>query len=669
MIGSNKHTTKSNIAPSTSTKRLLRDLKEIELHPLETVYAQPVEDNLHRWYATVLAPKTSAYHGIILHLRMDFPSNYPHDPPTIKPLTRLHHSHVFQEWICLDMLKTHYNSDPYSGWSSSYSVMSLLLQLQSFLLEEEYEQRDYIQGDIGLTRKYSNQLERLSSQHTHDPSKGLIWPCAPHWNVKEILNSKPVVKPQPSNIGRSATSLNSVVSVKPSNLSSGTKNHTSAATLISLDDHERRMHQDEEEIPKKYSLLELLPAENHLQILSYLERKDLKRVGAVNRLFQKLCLSKALLVAPELICFHAKTTFTEDTLGIGVKIEVKDNDQSFMSISTPLDLISKHSFFNERVKKSVWGQPITHWIPVYLNKQHGNLAALQMAMESIYQTYPNLSPKTPTQFQRRALDMMSKLMNAMIVEIMKGNVHASIKALQGYCYFHRWMLYLVQHYPSCLQTLEQQVENFVKVDKYRHKDECPNLGEFLTKLSVLGPSGLTWDYIRDAIVQETATRNVLWVLKQFPELSKLNGISNTERIEKTWQANQVSCKLIMFHVFFLKNVVEKHGQRSLDEIGRLYDMNYGCCLEDNLEEKLQQELFNIQKVNSLMEYFEYVGMKEDMRSVDKIGTFLKDCVVLSAEKGYHGGRRNNSSATTSSGPKSQSRDQSYSNQYSTSRRR
>lgn len=73
---------------------------------------------------------------------MEFPSDYPHNPPKIKPLTRIHHSHVFQEWICLDMLKTRYSPEPYSGWSTCYSVLSLLLQLQRFLLEEEYEQRE-----------------------------------------------------------------------------------------------------------------------------------------------------------------------------------------------------------------------------------------------------------------------------------------------------------------------------------------------------------------------------------------------------------------------------------------------------------------------------------------------------------------------------------------------
>ncbi|KAF0972365.1 hypothetical protein FDP41_009268 [Naegleria fowleri] len=461
----------------------------------------------------------------------------------------------------------------------------------------------------------------------------LIWPCAPHWNTKDILESKPLVTPTKSltlqhNSKEPQGPLKNQISIllqrtleedkkkcnpmnvddeekkKPSSSSTSKKKRKKMNRMKRMKGEASQGDDEKEKKERTVSPLESLPQENHLHILSYLNRKDLKRVGAVCKLFQTLALSKSLLVAPELICFHSKTTFNEDTLGIGLKMEFRENDGVLMNITSPLDLISKHAFYYEGVRKSIWGQPMSKWLPIYINKHHGNLSALQMAIQDIYQSHPNISPKTPNLFQWRALDMMSKLMNSIIVEIMKGNVHASIKALQGYCYFHRWMLFLVQQYPECLSELENQVQNFVKFDQYRHKYACPNLGEFLTKLSVLGPSGLTWNYIRDAVVQEAATRNVLWVLKQFPHLSNFEGISDSERIEKTWQANQVSCKLIMFHVFFLKNVVEKHGQRSLEEIGRLYDMNYGCCLEDNLEELLQKELFKIQEVATLREYCE-----------------------------------------------------------------
>ena len=64
---------------------------------------------------------------------MTFPHEYPHKPPKIEILTKLKHPNVFGEFICLSMLRQHTANTPYEGWSSAYSVTSILLQLQSFL--------------------------------------------------------------------------------------------------------------------------------------------------------------------------------------------------------------------------------------------------------------------------------------------------------------------------------------------------------------------------------------------------------------------------------------------------------------------------------------------------------------------------------------------------------
>jgi ubiquitin-protein ligase len=43
-------------------------------------------------------------------------------------------------FICLDMLRPAAGNGAYSGWSSAYSVLSILLQLQSFLFAENIPQ-------------------------------------------------------------------------------------------------------------------------------------------------------------------------------------------------------------------------------------------------------------------------------------------------------------------------------------------------------------------------------------------------------------------------------------------------------------------------------------------------------------------------------------------------
>ncbi|EFC35464.1 hypothetical protein NAEGRDRAFT_76881 [Naegleria gruberi] len=233
---------------------------------------------------------------------------------------------------------------------------------------------------------------------------------------------------------------------------------------------------------------------------------------------------------------------------------------------------------------------------------------------------------------------MCKLMNSMVVEIMKGNTHASIKALYGYMYFHRWLIYLSEKFPRIVKRFEHQVNQFNNTEKERLKSSCPNLGEFLPKLSILGESKLTWSSVKKSIVEETSIRNALWVIKMYPQLSRLNE-SDSERCEKSWEANKVSCKLIMFHVFFLRNIVEQYSNLSLEEFGRLYDTNYGCPPRtksgDLLEDVLQREIFRIQQVSTFQQYFEYVGVR-NLKDESSIAKYLRNCVTISYERGYHG---------------------------------
>lgn len=43
----------------------------------------------------------------------------------------------------------------------------------------------------------------------------------------------------------------------------------------------------------------------------------------------------------------------------------------------------------------------------------------------------------------------------------------------------------------------------------------PSLGELLC---ILAPAGVTWADVSDAYIEESWTRNVLWLVKKHPEL-------------------------------------------------------------------------------------------------------------------------------------------------------
>lgn len=176
---------------SASAKRLMRDWREIQLnqHELPTITACPLENNIYEWHCTINAPSDSDYYGIVLHLKMLFPENYPSQPPKVSLMSRVSKRAVFYGAfrnklvrgegfvMCLDILETHEFYDWYSGWSAGYTVMSILLQLQSYLLERDYDASDTsIIKDISLSHQYS------CSECGHSVSRRSAWPWCPLWD-------------------------------------------------------------------------------------------------------------------------------------------------------------------------------------------------------------------------------------------------------------------------------------------------------------------------------------------------------------------------------------------------------------------------------------------------------------------------------------------------------
>ncbi len=143
---------------TNSIRRLQKDYAELKnaAVPLVSVAAAPTEDNFFVWHANLRGPESSAFYGGVFHLEITFPQNYPVSPPSIRTFTEIPHPNVFGNTICLDLLQPKTKeSSWYDGWSSAYTVESILIQLQSFLFEVPRKLRDIerIKDDVS---EYSN---------------------------------------------------------------------------------------------------------------------------------------------------------------------------------------------------------------------------------------------------------------------------------------------------------------------------------------------------------------------------------------------------------------------------------------------------------------------------------------------------------------------------------
>ena len=131
-------------------KRINRDMKEITNFPIEGIGITSL-DNDPMKYIVNIRLMNGIYTGYCVQLLLTFSDNYPSKPPKIliypgQAIDGYYHHHIFDDFsrdengirfkrFCFDLLDNDFmsTSKEHSGWNPSYSISSLLLQVQNFI--------------------------------------------------------------------------------------------------------------------------------------------------------------------------------------------------------------------------------------------------------------------------------------------------------------------------------------------------------------------------------------------------------------------------------------------------------------------------------------------------------------------------------------------------------
>ena len=129
-------------------KRINKDMKEIVKSPIEGVGIVSI-DNDPMKYAVNIRLIQGPYEGYCLQLLLTFTDNYPTRPPKIlifpnQGISGEYHHHIFPDRngfkkFCFDLLDNDFMniSEEHTGWNPSYSISSLLLQVQNFIADPD----------------------------------------------------------------------------------------------------------------------------------------------------------------------------------------------------------------------------------------------------------------------------------------------------------------------------------------------------------------------------------------------------------------------------------------------------------------------------------------------------------------------------------------------------
>ncbi|XP_002960943.2 uncharacterized protein LOC9641780 [Selaginella moellendorffii] len=597
---------------SMSTKswqvRVQRDLTELTKEPLQGIQVCTYADQLDHM-CLVLSPLSGPYAGVNLHLDVRIPADYPHGPPQVTIQTPVRHPNVFGSFICCDILKpvsTRYDYNPQGGhwqiynggYTPGYLLKYLFLQLLSFF-SSKFVQQDYGGKAVEL-ESYSQR------EHSFDPLDPLDWvkrySCANcGFNV-----AFPGVKSAPE-----STSVTSPAMIEGE-----------------FDDHLS--------LVESPNLFERLDADCCLEIVDRLSDQDAIRLTRVYSGVKELINSENLLLRRQLVCFFLRKTFKEsDTvLGIGVSCPAGGGKPFVAAV----DLLSYEAFKSHGVRKGITGEDFDYFLPLVLDEDHFQRARplIDDSLKSLALSFPR-KPTASAAPISVVLQTLPALMNTMVFTLVQSCdrqkselsnhtvVHASEKALQGYCLLFHLFSKLVREHHYLRREIQRKVDAFISNIECRGKDHVPDLGEFLTYLLV-APNAVEWDKVCGLFLGEILTRNTLWALQKKPYLAYVepDNFPSEVRLQHTFEANADGLRLVMFQICFFRMT------RSTN-----FDQRYGFPSGEMSSQLLQtiKDIYSVKAYDVFLRIFGFpvdpAGWKWNMIKL------LKQAIVSSEKKGYH----------------------------------
>ena len=135
-------------------RRINKDIKEITKNPVEGIGVASLENNPMK-YVVNIRLMSGPYKDYCVQLLLTFPETYPSKPPKMliypdQAIDGQYHHHIFPDTLqdenhhyfkkfCFDLLDNDFMStkEEKTGWNPSYTISSILLQVQNFISDPD----------------------------------------------------------------------------------------------------------------------------------------------------------------------------------------------------------------------------------------------------------------------------------------------------------------------------------------------------------------------------------------------------------------------------------------------------------------------------------------------------------------------------------------------------
>ena len=487
-------------------------------------------------------------------------------------------------------------SGRYTGWSSAYTVHSILMQLQSFLFAENIPQ-DYGKDEYNYLFHPRN-VNRIIAQN-------LSFKC-----VIDAEHTHTHNNPWPP-----------FVTIQRDNYTIGLEHMVIAEDKTKLSD---------------------LPAELLTVICGNLSTQDLYSIAKVSKLVNTSVVH--MINCRQICCFHTKLRYgsyhsQENTPIFGVGLTVFFHpDRNIKNVNSSFDIMTRIAF-EMGVRKSVWNESFDRFMPIAITRRHFE-KAIPCLMNFTNGMFGNDAKPV------KLLDFIAMFMNCTVLKLFKVGsdalLFASEAAIDAYCGLHQLLLCAAERWPQIQQEASRRVEKFNTLDG-SDKKSTPDLGQLLIFFTLSQRSWFDTNAdqtkpedrkpIKIKFIEEMLARNVLWVLRKDKDIYFRNS-SALERVQNIFKASETSLRLVSFQIAFLNILGRPAGITSYREILNNYESLLGKPTAMQ-RKQLQNRAKRILQLPDWPSFFQ--SIHTTIPTVGMLDELLKAAVLRSSKRGYHGG--------------------------------
>merc|ERR1719474_1805646 len=321
-----------------------------------------------------------------------------------------------------------------------------------------------------------------------------------------------------------------------------------------------------------------------LWIFECLSAAEVFRAQRVCRKWKAVIAKYNVAEREEMGCYLSKCRLTErgctETMGIG--LEIKANESGFgVAVLSQMDILSK-SAWNAGCRIGVWGERLTHFLPMVMDRAHSERAhddiirflgviSNEIRKHTVIRNPNELEAEIAKNVTLRLTDSLISMMNSIVVQFVMENdgdmnysamrswksidMNMCEKVVIGYSAFHHLLLYLKHQNKELITSFaDRTVSLFLRRARTEGKAICKDLGKLLIWTMI--SSKYRWKDIAELFFIESMTRNVKWmVARRRYEYNGFYAKYNTTdfeacRLMDTFEATTTSRRLIMFQIWF-----------------------------------------------------------------------------------------------------------------------